>query len=147
VDEYGGTAGLVTLEDLLEEIVGEVQDAFDRAVPSVQRMPDGTILVDGLAQIEEVNEELHLSLRDPYYTTIGGLVMGRLDRVPQEGDEVLIGEQGIRLRVEEMDGLRVARVRIIPGRPTPAGTTTSSEEPVCPGGASSAGGSQVAGTD
>ncbi len=117
VDEYGGTAGLVTLEDLLEEIVGEVQDAFDRAAPLIQRMPDGTILVDGLAQIEEVNEELGLSLEDPYYTTIGGLVMGRLDRVPRTGDEVVIGEQGIRLRVEEMDGLRVARVRVIPERP------------------------------
>ncbi len=114
VDEYGGTAGLVTLEDLLEEIVGEVQDAFDRTAPAIQRMPDGTVLVDGLVQIEEVNEALDLSLQDPYYTTVGGLVMGRLDRVPQVGDEVVIGDQGIRLRVEEMDGLRVARVRIIP---------------------------------
>ncbi|HHS96575.1 MAG TPA: HlyC/CorC family transporter [Chloroflexi bacterium] len=147
VDEYGGTAGLVTLEDLLEEIVGEVQDAFDRASPTIQRMPDGSVLVDGLAQIEEVNEILDLALEDPYYTTIGGLVMGLLDRVPRVGDEVAVPDQHIRLRVEEMDGLRVARVRIIPGQPTPAGTSTSAEERACRGGADSAGGSQVAGAD
>ncbi len=112
VDEYGGTAGLVTLEDLLEEIVGEVQDAFDQTRPYVQWFPDGSAVVEGMTQIEEVNEVFHLSLEDPNYTTIGGLVMGRLDRVPAVGDEVTIADQGIRLRVEEMEGLRVARVRL-----------------------------------
>jgi len=147
VDEYGGTAGLVTLEDLLEEIVGEVQDDFDRTPPPIQQMPDGTFLVDGLVQIEEVNEILDLSLQDPYYTTVGGLVMGRLDRVPQVGDEVVISDQGIRLRVEEMDGLRVARVRIIPDRFPPAETTPPPEEPASRKGTDPAGGSQVAGAD
>jgi len=112
VDEYGGTAGLVTLEDLLEEIVGEVQDVFDRAEPGIQWLSDGSALVDGLTQIEEVNEAFHLSLEDPNYTTIGGLVMGLLDRVPTVGDEVAIEDQGVRLLVEEMDGLRVARLRV-----------------------------------
>lgn len=112
LDEYGGTAGLVTLEDLLEEIVGEVRDAFDQAGPGIQWLPDGSALVDGLMQIEEVNEAFHTSLRDPHYTTIGGLVMGRLDRVPAVGDVVTCKKDGLRLRVEEMDGLRVARVRI-----------------------------------
>lgn len=135
VDEYGGTAGLVTLEDLLEEIVGEVQDMFDRAVPTIQPLPDGSVLVDGLVQIEEVNEALGLSLEDPYYTTIGGLVMGRLDRVPAVGDEVALPEKGVHLRVEEMDGLRVARVRVTrsrtagdpsgPGDPGAADPTTA----------------------
>ncbi|MCS7282949.1 MAG: hemolysin family protein [Anaerolineae bacterium] len=112
VDEYGGTAGLVTLDDLLEEIVGDVGDIFEQASPQVQHLPDGSVLVDGLLTIDEVNEALGLHLHDPYYETIGGLVMGRLDRVPVVGDEVML-EGGIRLRVEEMDGLRVARVRII----------------------------------
>jgi len=132
VDEYGGTAGLVTLEDLLEEIVGEVQDVFDRAAPAVQPLPDGSILVDGLLQIEEVNEALDLSLEDPHYSTIGGLVMGRLDRVPAVGDEIAIPDQGIRLRVEEMDGLRVARIRIARNRPPHAADTAPAGDPVTP---------------
>lgn len=111
VDEYGGTAGLVTLEDLLEEIVGEIGDLFEPPSPHLQRLPDGSILLDGLMTIDEVNEALHLNLSDPFYTTVGGFVMGRLDRVPEVGDEVVL-ENGLRLRVEEMDGLRVARVRL-----------------------------------
>jgi len=112
VDEYGGTAGLVTLEDLLEEIVGDVDDAFDVTVPDIQWLPDGSALVDGLVPIEEVNETFQTALEDPHYTTIGGLVMGRLDRVPAVGDEVVCRRDRLRLRVEEMDGLRVARVRV-----------------------------------
>jgi CBS domain containing-hemolysin-like protein len=115
VDEYGGTVGLVTLEDLLEEIVGDIQDAFDLDGPGVQRMPDGSVIIDGMTQVEDVNEALGLSLSDPYYTTIGGLVMGCLDRIPVVGDEVTVGEQGVRLRVKEMDGLRVSLVRLTQG--------------------------------
>jgi CBS domain containing-hemolysin-like protein len=112
VDEYGGTAGLVTLEDLLEEIVGDIGDLFEPPTPQVQHLPDGSVLLDGLMTIDEANEALNLTLSDPFYTTVGGLVMGRLDRVPTVGDEVVL-EDGRRLRVEEMDGLRVARVRLI----------------------------------
>jgi CBS domain containing-hemolysin-like protein len=115
VDEYGGTVGLVTLEDLLEEIVGDIQDAFDHDGPGIQCMPDGSVIIDGMTQIEDVNQVLDLSLDDPYYTTIGGLVMGHLDRIPVVGDEVAIGDQGVKLRVKEMDELRVALVRLTQG--------------------------------
>ena len=126
VDEYGGTVGLVTLEDLLEEIVGDIQDAFDHDGPGVQRMPDGSIVIDGMTQIEDVNEALDLALGDPYYTTIGGLVMAHLERIPVVGDEVTVGEKGVRLRVKEMDGLRVALVRLAQG------TLSASTENVAP---------------
>jgi CBS domain containing-hemolysin-like protein len=112
LDEYGGTAGLVTLEDLLEEIVGDVQDIFDPVEPGIQQLSERSALIDGLAQIEEVNEVFGLSLHDAHYTTIGGMVMGRLDCVPAVGDEIPFRDQGVRLRVEKMDGLRVARLRL-----------------------------------
>jgi len=108
LDEYGGTAGLVTLEDLLEEIVGDVQDEFDDADPKVLRQPDGSIWLNGLMQIEEVNEEFGLNLIDTHSDTIAGYMLGRLGRMAQVGDQIRV--EGIRLRVEEMDGRRISRV-------------------------------------
>lgn len=111
LDEYGGTAGLVTLEDLLEEIVGEVSDPFDETSPEIQTLPDGSAMVDGLTLIEEVNEELGLMLQDPNYDTIAGYVLGKLGRIPRLY-EVVEGD-GVRLRVEAMDGMRIARLSLM----------------------------------
>jgi CBS domain containing-hemolysin-like protein len=111
LDEYGGTAGLVTLEDLLEEIVGEVSGPFDLVTPEIQRLPDGSVMIDGLALIETVNEELDLHLKDPYYDTIAGYVLGKLDRIPKLHD--VIEEDGIRMEIVEMDGMRIARLKLI----------------------------------
>jgi CBS domain containing-hemolysin-like protein len=111
LDEYGGTAGIVTLADLLEEIVGEVSDPFDQE-PDIQPLPDGSSLVDGLTLIEEVNEHFNLDLQDPDYDTIAGFVLGRLERLAKVGD--VITTDGVRLRVEAMDGFRIARVSIQP---------------------------------
>jgi CBS domain containing-hemolysin-like protein len=110
LDEFGGTAGVVTLEDLLEEIVGEVSNLFDITIPGFETLPDGSILLDGLIQVEEVNDHLGLDLKEPYYDTIGGYVMGKLGRIPQLNDQV--EADGVRLKVVEMDGLRVARVSL-----------------------------------
>jgi CBS domain containing-hemolysin-like protein len=112
MDEYGGTAGLVTLEDLLEEIVGEVSDPFDMFIPEIQTQPDGTILIDGLTLIEVVNEQLGLNLKDPDYDTIAGFVLGKLGRIPRLQDTVVGG--GVRLRVDAMDGLRIDRLSLVP---------------------------------
>jgi len=112
LDEYGGTSGVVTLEDLMEEIIGEVQDPFDQAPPSIQPQPDGSALIDGLALIEEINEHFNLELEDANYDTIAGYVLGKLGRIPQAGDAVDDTDHGIRLKVEEMDRLRIATVRI-----------------------------------
>lgn len=108
LDEYGGTAGLVTLEDLLEEIVGEVSDPFDESTPEIQTMPDGSVLIDGMTLIEDVNQHLNLSLEDPYYYTIAGFILAQLGRIPRVGDTVEIGNA--LFQVHTMDGLRIANV-------------------------------------
>jgi len=111
LDEYGGTAGVVTLEDLLEEIVGEVSDPFD-SEPEIQSFPDGSSSIDGLTLIEEVNEHFNLRLSDPHYDTLAGYILGRLGRLAQVGDT--IQTDGVELRVIAMDGLRIARVSLSP---------------------------------
>jgi len=110
MDEFGGTAGLVTLEDLLEEIVGEVSDPFDRVRPAFIKQPDGAILIDGMTLIEDVNQHLGLNLEEPNYDTIAGYVLGKLGRIPDVND--VIEEEGVRIKVVAMDGLRIAKVSL-----------------------------------
>jgi CBS domain containing-hemolysin-like protein len=122
MDEYGGTAGLVTLEDLLEEIVGEVGDQFDEGSSEFQILPDGSILIDGLTLIEDVNQQLNLDLKEPHYDTIAGYVMGRLGRIPHLHD--IVEGDGVRIRVDEMSGLRVTRVALTREENPEVGQTT-----------------------
>lgn len=110
LDEYGGTAGIVTLEDLLEEIVGEVSDPFDIITPEFQILADGSCLIDGLTLIEVVNEQMELKLHDSDYDTIAGYVLGKLGRIPQLHDQV--EGEGVRIQVEELDGLRISRLKL-----------------------------------
>ena len=112
VDEYGGTAGLVTLEDLLEEIVGEVSDPFDEETEEIEVLDDGTAIVSGRALLEEVNETLGTHFDTPYYDTIAGYILDKLGSIPSVGDTV--EDQGMRLTVLAMDGLRVSRLKIEP---------------------------------
>ncbi|MGH7897758.1 MAG: hemolysin family protein, partial [Candidatus Binatia bacterium] len=109
VDEYGGTAGLVTLEDVLEELVGEIQDEFDREPPKIQKTPEGQVL-DGLLLISEVNGKLGLGLEEADARTVGGYVTEELGRIARVGDRVRVN--GRELRVLEMKGRRVAKVLV-----------------------------------
>lgn len=110
LDEFGGTAGLVTLEDLLEEIVGEVSDPFDRVTPEIEKLPDGSILIDGLTLIEDVNDYLSLNLFDPYYDTIAGFTLGKMGSIPNVDDSIEC--DNVLIKVETMDGLRIDRLRL-----------------------------------
>jgi len=113
LDEFGGTAGLVTLEDIIEEIVGDLADQFETGeVPEMQRLKDGSALIDGLMLITEVNGEFKLHIVDENYDTIGGHIMGRLERIPDVGDTITEG--GILLRVEAMNGMRIERISVLP---------------------------------
>jgi len=116
VDEYGGTAGLVTLEDLLEELVGEIEDEFDTDAPAMVRLPDGDVVVNATLNVDDLSEDLELQLPEGNWDSIGGLVLGLLGRVPVPGDSVVA--DGARLVVERVDGRRIAQVRIVlPDRP------------------------------
>ncbi len=113
VDEYGGTAGVVTLEDVVEELVGEVSDEHDRTRSGVVRLRDGSFVVPGLLRPDEVRARADLAVPDgAAFETVGGYVMARLGRVPRVGDEVDI--PGAVLRVDRMDGRRVDRLRALP---------------------------------
>ena len=111
LDEYGGTAGLITLDDALEEIVGEISDPFDDEIPEIQRINQTTVLVDGLAAIEEVNQALGTDFSDPNYDTIAGFVLGYLDHIPVQGESIMLPGE-IQLQVIAMDGLRISKVQI-----------------------------------
>jgi CBS domain containing-hemolysin-like protein len=121
VDEFGGTAGLVTLEDLLEEIVGDVQDEFDPTREPIETLGDGTVVIDGLLGVEEADERFSLGIEEPFYDTLGGYVFGQLGRAPAVGDEVSLRD-GRQLRVAEVDGRRVARVLLLPRSATDGGS-------------------------
>jgi len=111
VDEYGGTAGVVTLEDVIEELVGEVADEHDLRRAGARRSPDGAWTVPGLLRPDELTEQTELVVpQDGAYETLGGLAMALLGRVPRHGDVVQVG--GVELRVEAMDGRRVDRLRV-----------------------------------
>jgi CBS domain containing-hemolysin-like protein len=112
VDEYGGTAGIATLEDLIEELVGELGDEHDRAKPGVTRGANSSILFPGMIRPDELIE---MAIKVPStgaYETVAGYIMAQLGRIPAVGDEVEI--DGGSLRVERMDGRRVDRVRFKP---------------------------------
>ena len=113
LDEYGGTAGVVTLEDLVEELVGEVADEHDRREAAVRQWPDDSWTLPGMLRLDEVAERVGLRIpEDEDYDTVGGFVMARLGKVPERGDVVEV--PGGRLVVTRMDGLRVDRLRFVP---------------------------------
>jgi CBS domain containing-hemolysin-like protein len=109
-DEYGSVSGLVTLEDLLEELVGEITDEYDREEPEVVEVGDGSFRVDGKVAIDEVNDLLDVELPDEEWDTVGGLMLGLLGAIPEEGQEVAF--QNLVFTAEKVQGRRIAKVLI-----------------------------------
>jgi CBS domain containing-hemolysin-like protein len=130
VDEYGGASGIVTLEDVLEEIVGEVQDEFDEEAPHLERMAPGIFRIEGSARLEDVLERLGVAVEDrPDVDTIGGYVQATLGRLARSGDRVSLG--AYELRVVDARGTRVRRVE---ARRKPAALTAGGDKASSPGG-------------
>jgi putative hemolysin len=109
VDEYGGTAGIVTLEDILEELVGEIEDEFDLPDDTLTWIDDHTVCVAGSMTIDDFNETVGTALPQDDARTLGGLVFAALGRRPTPGDRVTV--DGVTLVVERVDGLRITRLR------------------------------------
>ena len=120
VDEYGGTLGLITLEDLIEEIVGEIFDEHDDASENMQATPEGHLSVPGDLAIEKLNERYHLDLPDDDYVTVAGLVLAVLEHIPTAGEYVRV--DGVTFHVTAMDHLRIERLEIT--LPEPHGEMT-----------------------
>jgi len=110
LNEYGGTAGMITLEDLLEEIVGEIRDEYDSDEEQlIQKMQDRTYLVEGSMKLSDINDELGTDLKSEDYDSIGGLIIEHLDRVPEDGAQI-VTDQGIRLQVQGVSQNRILKV-------------------------------------
>jgi CBS domain containing-hemolysin-like protein len=110
VDEYGGTAGLVTLEDLIEELVGEIVDEFDVEEPQVKRLAGGEVSVSARLSVDELADLLETDLPTGSWDTVGGLVFDLLGHVPEQGESVIV--DGLRLVAERVEGNRIGRVKV-----------------------------------
>ena len=111
-DEYGGIAGIATMEDIIEEIVGDIQDEHDTDEPEIKRFPDGSIIFDGLVSLDDVENSINIKFDEPEEDTVGGYVFGLLGRKPIIGDRVTVGE--FIFEVVDTTGFRVVRVKVSP---------------------------------
>jgi putative hemolysin len=118
VDEYGGTDGIVSLEDLIEEVIGDIRDEYDVPEAFSQRLVGGVLEVDGKLNLDEIAELSGLELPEGPYATVAGFVMASVGRLPQVGDQV--SHDGYTLEVTEVDGRRAARIRVTPPPQTDA---------------------------
>jgi putative hemolysin len=122
VDEYGGTAGIVTLEDLVEELIGDIRDEYDLEQVQATTLRGGEVEVDGLLNLDEFAEQTGIELPEGPYETAAGYVLAALGKLPQIGDQVRVARHTI--TVTELDGRRVARIRVSEPS-TPAGPDAS----------------------
>ena len=110
VDEYGGISGLVTIEDLIEEIVGEIHDEYDTESPLIQ-LPDGTMLIDASVSLKDLKEDYNILIPESTeYETLGGFLMTTLQKIPQVGDVVEMEDN--RMSIVEMVGQRISKVKL-----------------------------------
>ncbi len=112
VDEYGGTSGLVTMEDLLEEIVGSIYDEYDQEERDIEKLDEGTYRIRGTAALDEVSETLGVALPVDEYDTLGGLIYSQLNMIPEDGTSPLIEAFGLQIQVEEVADRRVEWAKV-----------------------------------
>ena len=130
VDEYGGTAGIVTLEDLVEELIGDIRDEYDIEQDHATRLPAGDVEVDGLLNLDEFAEQTGIELPEGPYETAAGYVLAALGALPSVGDTVQVA--GRTITVTELDGRRIARLRVTATVPAPPAQPASPAQPRAP---------------
>ncbi len=129
MDEYGGTAGIVTLEDLVEELIGDIQDEYDIDEPQPRQLHGGELEVDGLLNLDDFADQTGMELPEGPYETVAGFLLAALGHLPGDGESAEIG--GRKLTVTQMDGRRIARVRVgqVAAAPAPAGAPGAAAAP------------------
>ena len=110
LDEYGGTVGIITIEDLIEEIVGDIEDEYDDEEEEIEVVKEDEYIVDGSAKLHDVSELIGVTLEDDELDSVGGFVTAQLGRIPNEKEEIMYGD--IRFVVEKIDKNRIKKVRI-----------------------------------
>jgi putative hemolysin len=137
VDEYGGTAGIVTLEDLVEELIGDIQDEYDSDEARPRQLHGGQVEVDGLLNLGDFAEETGVELPEGPYETVAGYLLAALGHLPQSGESAVVA--GRRLTITQLDGRRIARVRVGPvgseGKPGPDRAGPDPGRPAAPAAA------------
>ncbi|GAA0692489.1 hemolysin family protein [Kitasatospora atroaurantiaca] len=129
VDEYGGTAGIVTLEDLVEEVIGEIRDEYDaQDTTATRRLAGGAMELDGLLNLSDFTEETGVVLPEGPYETVAGYVVSALGKLPEDGDQVTT-EDGVRLTVAKLDGRRIERIRVTAAGTAGVSAVTLSDPP------------------
>jgi putative hemolysin len=124
VDEYGGTAGIVTLEDLVEELIGDIQDEYDEEASHPRQLHGGELEVDGLLNLDEFAEQTGLELPEGPYETVAGYLLSALGHLPVDGESAEVG--GRKLTVTQLDGRRISRLRVSPSQPVADGGDAAS---------------------
>ena len=113
LDEYVQTVGIVTMEDIIEEIVGNIQDEYDEEEELITSQPDGTYIVDGMAQLEDLEEILGINFEEEDYDTINGYLIDCLDRIPSEDEKCTVQFEGYVFQVLSVDNNTIRKVRIM----------------------------------
>lgn len=127
IDEYGGTAGIVSLEDIIEEIVGNLQDEYDEEEAEIERRDETTFVVDGQTALDDVAAAVGVNMPEDDYDTLAGLVVGLLDRIPDEGEQPEIAFHNLIFKVLEMDDRRVSKIQITVRPENPEGSGESDD--------------------
>lgn len=128
VDEYGGTSGLVTIEDIIEEIIGDIRDEHDREEDEFILQDDGSTLVNAWANLDDFEERFEIKVPREGYDTVGGFIIHLLGKVPRKGEEILF--EGLKMKIQAADAKRVARVLVAPHSAIGADTTNGMSESV-----------------
>jgi len=117
IDEYGGFSGIVTMEDLVEEVMGDIDDEYDETIPKIKKIDNSTYIIDGLLTIDELNESLDLNICSENYDTISGLLIDTMGEIPSEGDDRTIEIDNMVFKIESVKKKRIEKIKLyISGR-------------------------------